>query len=965
MDNEKAGGLGRYISKTEAWALSIGCAVGWGAFVMPGTTFLPLAGPVGTALGMLVGAAVMLIIGVNYHFLMNKYPDAGGTLTYSIRAFGYDHGLLSAWFLILVYIAIMWANATAIVLIARNLFGQDFQWGFQYKVAGYDIFMGEVILTLFVIVIFGLICMHSKRLAIVIQTIMAMIMVGGVLCCAFMVLAKGGGAELLNPPFSPQEMGIPTQVLEIAMLSPWAFVGFESISNSTQGFKFSPKKSLPVMAWALVGGAACYILLAFIASCARPEGVKNWVDYLDRLDSMSGYASIPTFYSVHTAMGETGIAILGITVTAGIVTGLVGNYIAASRLMYAMCEDGILPEWFGRLNKDGNPSNAVCFLMLLSLFVPFVGRAAIGWIVDVTTIGALIAYAYTSAAAFKLSKEDGKTGVRITGMTGLVLSLLSFYYFMVPNAWLNNALSTESYLILIIWSIIGLFFFRLVYSRDTQNRFGKSSAVWLVLLFIIFFTSMLWLREAAQDSAKRVLKDLNYYNTEELSEHNVVLNDKESLEAQQYLEEKMDEVSGDMVRNSWMQLGVIFAALVIMLNIYRAMMQRENRIEMQKIKAEESSRAKSSFLSNMSHDIRTPMNAIIGYTTLAKKEKNVPPEIDAYLTKIEASGRHLLTLINDVLDLSRIENGKMELEPESMNIVTAFDEMKELFAAQMGAKSINYKVDCAGVVHKMVICDNSRLERVLLNLISNACKYTPDGGRVSVTLKEEEISEKESLYVISVKDTGIGMSPEFAATVFEEYSRDKSAASIQGTGLGMAITKSIIDLMGGTIEVKSEEGKGSEFIISLKLELSEEPELVPEKAGDEAVQSDFSGMRLLLVDDNAVNREIAAMILKEYGFELDTAENGKIALDMVSATAPGYYRAILMDVQMPVMGGYEATRAIRALDNAERASVPVIAMTANAFTEDINEAKEAGMNAHVAKPIDVAQLIQTLKEVLK
>ena len=254
MDNEKAGGLGRYISKTEAWALSIGCAVGWGAFVMPGTTFLPLAGPVGTALGMLVGAAVMLIIGVNYHFLMNKYPDAGGTLTYSIRAFGYDHGLLSAWFLILVYIAIMWANATAIVLIARNLFGEDFQWGFQYKVAGYDIFMGEVILTLFIIVIFGLICMHSKRLAIIIQTIMALVMVGGVLYCAFMVLVKGGGAELLKPPFSPQERGIPTQVLEIAMLSPWAFVGFESISNSTQGFKFSPKKSLPVMAGALVGG---------------------------------------------------------------------------------------------------------------------------------------------------------------------------------------------------------------------------------------------------------------------------------------------------------------------------------------------------------------------------------------------------------------------------------------------------------------------------------------------------------------------------------------------------------------------------------------------------------------------------------------------------------------------------------------------------------------------------------------
>ncbi len=965
METENTGGLRRYISRTEAWALSIGCAVGWGAFVMPGTTFLPLAGPVGTALGMLIGAAVMFIIGINYHFLMNKYPDAGGTLTYAIRAFGYDHGLLSAWFLILVYIAIMWANATAIVLIARNLFGDDLQWGFQYKVAGYDIFMGEALLTLFIIVFFGLICIQSKRLAIVIQTVMAVILVGGVLYCAAMVLGRGGRPDFLAPAFSPQPQAVPTQILEIAMLAPWAFVGFESISNSTQGFKFSPKKSLLIMAEALIAGAACYILLALIAASARPEGIENWADYVTKLDDMGGYASIPTFFAVHSVLGRTGIIILGITVTAGIVTGLVGNYIAASRLMYAMSEDGILPEWFGRLNKDGNPSNAVCFLMLISTFVPFIGRAAIGWIVDVNTIGALIAYAYTSAAAFKLSKESGRTLVRITGMIGLVLSLLSFYYFMVPNAWLNNALSTESYLILIIWSIIGLFFFRVVYSRDTQNRFGKSSAIWLVLLFIIFFTSMLWLREAAQDSAKRVLKDLNYYNTEELSEHNVVLNEKEALEAQKFLEEKMEEVSGDMVRNSWMQLMVIFVALIIMLNIYRAMMQRESQIEMQKIQAEETSRAKSTFLSNMSHDIRTPMNAIIGYTTLAKKEKNVPPEIAEYLTKIEASGRHLLTLINDVLDLSRIENGKMELEPESMNIVAAFEDMKDLFAAQMMAKSIKFKVECIGVVHKMVICDRKRLDRVLLNLISNSCKYTPEGGRVTVTLKEGEGSEEEAFYSISVKDNGIGMSPEFAATVFEEYSRDKAAASIQGTGLGMAITKSIVDLMGGTIEVKSEEGKGSEFIIGIKLEFSTEPVPLETQAGDEVSQPDFSGRRVLLVDDNAVNREIAAMILKEYGFELDMAENGKLALDMVAASVPGYYGAVLMDVQMPVMGGYEATRAIRALNNEELASVPVIAMTANAFTDDIKEAEEAGMNAHVAKPIDVGQLIRTLKEILK
>lgn len=445
--NETNGGLTRYLSPLEVWALSIGCAVGRGAFVMPGTTFLPLAGPVGTAVGMLVGALLML-----------------------------------------VYIAIMWANATASVLIVRNLCGPVLQWGFHYEVAGYHVYCGEVLLTLAVIALCGVICMHSKQLAVTVQTIMAIVLVGGVLVCAIVILGRHGGLSVLTPAYVPNGKAPIQQIARIVVLAPWAYVGFESISNSTHEFKFSPRKSIWIMLAALIAGAACYVLLALIAVSDIPAGYENWVEYIADIGNLDGLAGLPTFYAAHDTMGKAGLALLGVTVTGGILTGLIGNCIAASRLMYAMTADGILPEWFGRLDKKGNPQNAINFLMLISLFVPFVGRVAIGWIVDVNTIGALIAYAYTSAAAYKLARADGKRTIQATGLIGVVVSLLFFLYLMVPSVWSASTLSSVSYMILIAWSVLGFLFFRMVFRKDTHDRFGKSTALWGALLFVIFFT---------------------------------------------------------------------------------------------------------------------------------------------------------------------------------------------------------------------------------------------------------------------------------------------------------------------------------------------------------------------------------------------------------------------------------------------------------------------------------------------
>ena len=387
---------------------------------------------------------------------------------------------------------------------------------------------------------------------------------------------------------------------------------------------------------------------------------------------------------------------------------------------------------------------------------------------------------------------------------------------------------------------------------------------------------------------------------------------------------------------------------------------------MQKVEAEQSSRAKSTFLSNMSHDIRTPMNAIIGYTTLIKKEKGLPANVVGYLDKIEASNKHLLALINDVLDMSRIESGKMELTVEKTNIVKTMGEVRDLFSTQMETKGITYTVTAENVANKTVMCDAPHLNRVLLNLISNAYKFTPEGGSVSVTLTQTGVDGDSGRYEIRVKDTGMGMSPEFAAKVFEAYSRDRSVNKIQGTGLGMAITKSIVELMHGDISVKTELGKGTEFIVRVDFPIVEdEPE--PVESSDTAVENaiDFTKIKLLLVEDNEVNREIASLILEEFGFQLETAVDGKDAVEKFSASKPGEFQAILMDVQMPVMNGYDAARAIRKLKNPALANIPIIAMTANAFAEDIQNAKDAGMNSHIAKPIDIPKMIATLTEVLQ
>ena len=381
--------------------------------------------------------------------------------------------------------------------------------------------------------------------------------------------------------------------------------------------------------------------------------------------------------------------------------------------------------------------------------------------------------------------------------------------------------------------------------------------------------------------------------------------------------------------------------------------------------AEKASKAKTDFLSNMSHDIRTPMNAIIGITTLMKNELHQPEKLAEHLGKLETSGRLLLGIINDILDMSRIESGKTTLNIEKTNISQQVSQLDSIIRQQASQRRQTFTVE-THMQHENVLADPNRLNQVLMNILSNAVKYTPQGGRIRLAVDELTHTDHYVKYRFIVQDNGIGMSAAYQKTLFDPFTREEKSGTnkVQGTGLGMAITKSIVDLMGGTIRVESATGKGTRFEVVLEFSIDAEADKVqtapalPEEA--EAI-SPLSGMNFLCAEDNAINAEILELLLETKGARCTICSNGQEIVDAFASVRPGEYDMILMDVQMPVMDGLEATRRIRSGENPLGRTIPILAMTANAFLEDMQKSRDAGMDEHLSKPVDINALEQTVK----
>ncbi len=914
----------RNLSVVDVWAMAFGCMVGWGTFVMPGTTFLPVAGSAGTIIAMTAGMLIMLVIGYNFSFLMKRSTRTGGVYSFTKEAFGRDHAFLSSWFLCLSYLTIVFLNGTALFVVLRTLFGDLTQKGFHYTVSGNTIYLGEIFVSAAALVGVGLLFIGARSVLHRLNTVLSVILVTGiavvaVICIPHAVSHLGDfGSTGTNKAYG---------VFSIVFLAPWAFVGFDVISFDSSHFRFKNKNSKRIIFTAIILAAIAYSVMTLVGVSSVPDGFSSWQDYINSLDSASGISQVPTFYAAEAIMGKPGLIIIGITALAAVMTGIIGGYRATISVLSTMAEDKILSKKFTKTTYS------ILFIMGISIVLALLGRNTLNWFVDLTSFGAIVGYGYTSAAAYKLAKTEGEKRATVTGLIGTLISALFVIVQIVPRLTAMEAMGSEAFLLLSFWCLLGFVFYWRTVKRSTLAEYSGMSASGVVLFALIIYSAFMWLAKliAVKDS--------------------------------------VDDINSALVIGGMVLLVIIFTGLIIMIYVQDLVRKKHEASEREKIRAMEGSLAKSRFLFNMSHDIRTPMNAIIGYTELALKEPS-SEKLHDYLVRIDRSNHQLMTLINDILEMSRIESGKIELEPVPVDLHYIFDNIRMLFEDQMKRKDMEFAVHTSQIKHRYIWCDEKNFNRVIINLISNAYKFTDKGGSVTVSVSESSAGEDDyGMYEFRVRDNGIGMSKEFVEKMFSPFERERTStvSGIEGTGLGLSISKSIVDLMGGTVQVHTSPGSGTEIVLRIKFRLAQQSDFEQTHTAspaDEDAQVDFSGKRLLLVEDIDVNMEIAVMLLSQMGFTVETAENGQQAVDMVCASQPGYFDAVLMDIQMPVMDGYEATRRIRALENEDLAQIPIVAMTANAFKEDVQAALASGMQAHIPKPIEVDVLIGTLTEVL-
>ncbi|MDO5456595.1 MAG: amino acid permease, partial [Eubacteriales bacterium] len=753
---------------------------------------------------------LMLVIGYNYAWLMRRRPFKGGSYSYTKEAFGRDHAFLCAWFLCLSYLTIVFLNATALFIVSRVLFDDVPQISTSVTFAGIEIYPWEAALSVSVLIIVGIALILKKSAMQTVQRVLAIILMAGAVILTAACIPVFDWGRLLTEHGITAAQGAGANAaggglhsigaaMTLLLLAPWAFAGFEIASLETPHFDFPIRKSWRVIAVAIICGGFVYTAMTCVSASVRPAGFGSWQEYVSGLDQLSGIEGVPVFYAAISRMGRAGLIVVTITALAAILTGVIGAYRGTMRMLSTMADDKILSAEFR------GTTFCIIFIMGVSSIFTFLGRNTLNWFVELTSLGATIGFAYTSAAAFRIASREGSRTTQITGLIGAVFSGIFAVVQLASRIGSVETMCAPSFLLLALWCLLGFLFYWRTMRQSDLSDFEGATLLSGILFTLLIYSILMWF-------AKKMQESIDSGKAGNLPQH---------------------------FRNNLVIVFIfVFLGLAVMMFTQRWLRQRHAVLEREKMQAEESSKAKSQFLFNMSHDIRTPMNAIIGYTHLAGLEEDVPPKVREYIEKIDISGKHLLTLINDVLEMSRIESGQMELMNEPGDLCEALETAWEMFREQMSGKGLGYDLDMQGVQDKYVIFDRNRFLRIILNLLSNAYKFTPEGGRVSVTMtqiggsryetgdgqeqlfahgEELEGEEEWGAYEIRVKDTGIGMTKEFAEIVFEAFARERTStvSRIQGTGLGMAITKSIVDAMQGTIDLVTETGKGSEFIIRL------------------------------------------------------------------------------------------------------------------------------------------------------
>jgi len=553
------------------WALSLGSTIGWGSLVVTCSSYLSQAGIVGSVLGLLIGFVMMLMVSSHYHFLSNRHPGPGGLYGYVKSVMGNDASFLAAWFMFLVYMAIFWANATSIPLFARYFFRGIFRFGYLYTIFGYEVYLGEALLTLAAIIAIATLCTKSRTASDRSMQVMVLVFTVGITFCAVAALIGHGKTGMsFEPAFIPDKSAI-RQILRIAFISPWAFIGFESITNNATGCRIRQDRMFRILVVSVSVSTVLYILTMFLSVSAFPEGCNGWLDYIGRLDEFEGIAGLPAFFAARYYLGDAGVYILMASLMSLVLTSLIGMLRAVSRLAYAVSRDGIIGPRFSKLNSKGIPANAIQLAVAVSIPIPFVGRTAIGWIVDTTTIGATLLYGLVSFCVFKVSQREKSSRHRVMSTLCLIILAVFLVFLLFPEFFSDQTIESETYVLLTVWSLLGIIIFNTVIRKDHARHFGKAIIVWIILMIFVVSMTMAWVERLNEKKGDEVVDRISaYYDG---TADSALL----ALDEQTFLESQRDELHNADLVSSMVIISLFFLALGVLLVNHLSMRKWEKQ----------------------------------------------------------------------------------------------------------------------------------------------------------------------------------------------------------------------------------------------------------------------------------------------------------------------------------------------------------------------------------------------------
>ena len=865
-----------YLSPLAVWALSVGSAIGWGSLVVTSRSYLSQAGPLGSILGLLIGFAMMLMVSSHYHFLANRYPGTGGLYNYVKQLFGYDFAFLIAWFMFLIYASIFWANATSIPLFARFFLHAVFKRWHLFNVFGYEVYLGEALVTLAVMWLVGLLCIKSKKATATLLVAMVLLFTAGITFCfaAAMLGCRRSGMSM-SPAFLP-DTSVLRQVIRIAFISPWAFIGFETISHSAEEYKFKHSNMFRVLVISAAVTTALYIFIILMSITAYPAGCTGWMDYIGRLDEFEGIAGLPAFYAANHYLGGAGVNILMLSLLSLVLTSLIGMLRVLSRLCYAVAQDGILPRRFAALNDKQIPVNAILLVLVVSLPIPFLGRTAIGWIVDATTFGATMIYGFVSVAVFKASGQEGIKKNRIISGFCLFILVAFAVFLLFPSFFSDYTIATETYVLMAFWSFLGVLYFNRVIRKDHDRKFGKAIVVWLSLLVFIVLMAMTWAERLNEDRENAIVAEISAYMNGTA--------DAEILEQSQdeFLAVQLKRLHNADNTSVFVIVGLFGLSLVVMLVNHISMERWEKKAEKERDEAQTIA-------------LTDPLTGVKSKHAFLFREKEIN---------------------------SAVEAGEADAFAVAVCDVNGLKVINDTLGHKAGDDYIR------------------KASKMICDIFQHSPVFRTGGDEFVVILQDRDYLIRKEL-LLALHDRSV-----------EHISKNEVVISGGLSEYKPGADKSFHDVFERADALMYEEKKLLKGMGAISRE-DAETAAKPILSKDEDAEIMNLKRNILIVEDERINQMILGNMLAD-AYEVLYASDGIEALEQVK-NHKDELAMVLLDLQMPHMGGMEVLKVMK--EEEELKGIPVIVMTADQSAEV--DCLKIGAIDFIPKPYPSAEIVQT------